>query len=179
MHLLEREAQLASLLQYADEAGAGNGRLVLLAGEAGVGKSALLDELEHLLGHARWASGACDGLFTPRPLAPLVDIGGQLGGELGDLLRQGAPPERLSAALLDDLLAADRLTVLAIEDVHWADEATLDLLRFLGRRVRRTRTLIVVTYRDDGLAADDELRVTVGELSTHQSTRRMGLPPTA
>ena len=61
--------------------------------------------------------------------------------------------------------------------MHWADEATLDLLRFLGRRIRGTRALILVTYRDDGLAADDELRIAVGEVSTQRSTRRMGLPP--
>ena len=67
--------------------------------------------------------------------------------------------------------------MLVIEDVHWADEATLDLLRFLGRRIRHARALVLVTYRDEGLAADDELRVAVGELSTQRSTRRMSLPP--
>ena len=63
--------------------------------------------------------------------------------------------------------------MLVIEDVHWADEATLDLLRFLGRRIRDARALMLVTYRDDGLAADDPLRVAVGELSTQRSTRRI------
>ena len=69
---------------------------MLLAGEAGVGKSSLLDELERRLPDARWAWGACDGLFTPRPLAPLLDIGGRLGGDLGALLRDGAPPTSCS-----------------------------------------------------------------------------------
>ena len=164
MRLLEREAQLASLTQYAEEATAGHGRLVLLAGEAGVGKSSLLEELEPRLDGVRWAWGACDGLFTPRPLAPLVDIGGQLGGEVGELLRAGAGPDQLFTALLADVTAAERPTILVIEDVHWADEATLDLVRFLGRRIRDVRTLILVTYRDDGLAADNELRIAVGEL---------------
>jgi len=177
MRLLEREAQLSSLLQYAEEAALGRGRLVLLAGEAGVGKSSLLEELESRVDGARWAWGACDGLFTPRPLAPLVDIGGQLGGELGELLRSGAGPDRLFTALLAEVATADRPTVLVIEDVHWADEATLDLVRFLGRRLRDTRALILVTYRDDGLAADDELRIAVGEVSTQRSTRRMSLAP--
>ena len=177
MRLLEREAHLSSLTQYAEEARNGRGRLVLLAGEAGVGKSSLLEELERRLGDARWAWGACDGLFTPRPLAPLLDIGSRLGGELGELLQSGATPDRLFSALLADVVAADGLTVLAIEDVHWVDEATLDLVRFLGRRIRDARALIVVTYRDDGLAADDALRVAVGELSTQRSTRRISLPP--
>ena len=177
MRLLEREANLSTLTQYAEEARTGRGRLVLLAGEAGVGKSSLLDELERRLGDARWAWGACDGLFTPRPLAPLLDIGSSLDGELGALLRSGAPPDRLFSALLGDVLAAEGLTVLVIEDVHWVDEATLDLLRYLGRRIRDARVLILVTYRDDGLAADDALRIAVGELSTQRSTRRMNLPP--
>ena len=157
--------------------GAGPGRLVLLAGEAGVGKSSLLEELESRVDGARWAWGACDGLFTPRPLAPLVDIAGQLGGELDELLRSGAGPDRLFRALLAEVATADVPTVLVIEDVHWADEATLDLVRFLGRRIRDAHTLILVTYRDDGLAADDELRIAVGEVSTQRSTRRMSLAP--
>ena len=131
---------------------------------------------ERQLPDARWAWGACDGLFTPRPLAPLLDIGGRLDGDLGSLLRDGASPDQLFSALLRDLVASDRLIVLAIEDVHWADEATLDLLRFLGRRIRHARALILVTYRDEGLAADDEFRIAVGELSTQRSTRRMSLP---
>jgi len=84
---------------------------------------------------ARWAQGACDGLFTPRPLGPLFDIAGRFGGELRAACDRGAGREELFRALLAELDSA-RLTVLAIEDVHWADEATLDLLRFLGRRVR-------------------------------------------
>ena len=87
--LLERESQLGSLLQYADEARTGSGRLVLISGEAGVGKSSLVEELQHAVPEATWAWGACDGLFTPRPLAPLRDIAHELGGELLDLVRDG------------------------------------------------------------------------------------------
>lgn len=68
------------------------------------------------------------------------------------------------------------LRVFAIEDVHWADEATLDLLRFLGRRLRHARSLLVVTYRDEGLAAGDPLRVALGELATQRTTRRVSRP---
>jgi len=65
--LLERAAFLASLAQDADEARAGDGRLVLLSGEAGVGKTALLEQLEAELPDAEWAWSACDGLFADRP----------------------------------------------------------------------------------------------------------------
>ena len=91
--LLEREAQLASLAEYAGEAREGDGRLVLIAGEAGVGKSALVEEVERGLAEATWYWGACDGLFTPRPLGPLFDIAGKLGGDLLDLCRADAPRE--------------------------------------------------------------------------------------
>src|SRR5262249_3954465 len=89
--LLERESQLGSLLQYADEARACTGRLVLISGEAGVGKSSLVEELQHRLPEATWAWGACDGLFTPRPLAPLHDIAREVGGALLDVVRESAP----------------------------------------------------------------------------------------
>ena len=134
--LLERESQLASLAQWAGEARHGDGRLVLIAGEAGVGKSALVEQLQRGLPEATWCWGACDGLFTPRPLGPLFDIAGTLGGELLELCRAGAAREELFSALLRQVSAPGELHVLVVEDVHWADEATIDLLRFLGRRIR-------------------------------------------
>jgi predicted ATPase len=70
MVLLERDPVLASLRQYAHEAAQGEGRLVLIAGEAGVGKSVLVERFQRDLPDARWSWGACDGLSTPRPLAP-------------------------------------------------------------------------------------------------------------
>jgi ATP/maltotriose-dependent transcriptional regulator MalT len=176
MRLLERETQLASLTQYADDARAGSGRLVLVAGEAGVGKSSLLEQLEDDLPDARWAWGACDGLFTPRPLAPMLDVAGTFGGPLADAVRTDAPREQVFAALLEELTSATELIVLVVEDVHWADEATLDLLRFVGRRIRHAHALVLVTYRDEGLAGDDALRIAVGELSGQRSTRRILLP---
>ena len=90
MMLLERDPALASLRQYAHEAGQGEGRLVLIAGEAGVGKSVLVERFQHDLPGARWSWGACDGLSTPRPLGPLFDLARDLGGALEDLC-QGLP----------------------------------------------------------------------------------------
>jgi DNA-binding CsgD family transcriptional regulator len=177
VQLLEREACLASLAGYADEARHGEGRLVLVAGEAGVGKSALVEQLHSELPEARWSWGACDGLFTPRPLGPLMDLAGQLGGELEELSRAGAAREDLFRALLRQVSEPGTLNVLVVEDVHWADEATVDLLRFLGRRLRDAPALLIVTYRNDGLAADDLLRVALGDLATQRSTRRVELAP--
>jgi len=132
MPLLERDTQLASLAAYAREAQQGDGRLVLIAGEAGVGKSALVEQLERGLPEASWHWGGCDGLFTPRPLGPLFDIASQLGGELLELCRADAPREELFSALLRQVSAPGRLHVLVVEDAHWADEATIDMLRFLA-----------------------------------------------
>ncbi len=175
--LLEREAQLASLGEYAAEARCGDGRMVLVAGEAGVGKSALVEQLQRNLPGASWYWGACDGLFTPRPLGPLFDIAAKLGGELLELCRTGAPREALFGALLRQVSEPATLHVVVVEDVHWADEATIDLLRFLGRRIRDTNVLLIVTYRDDGLSAGDPLRVALGDLATQRSVRRIGLAP--
>src|SRR5258707_7977911 len=91
MVLLERESYLAALYDYAGEARRGDGRLVLVSGEAGIGKSALVEQLAADLPEARWSWGACDGMFTPRPLGPLFDLAAQLGGELGDLCRAALP----------------------------------------------------------------------------------------
>lgn len=175
--LLEREAQLAALASYAGEARKAQGRMVLVAGEAGVGKSALVEQVQRDLPEAAWFWGACDGLFTPRPLGPLFDIAAKLGGELLELCRADAPREDLFDALLRQVSEPDALHVVVVEDVHWADEATIDLLRFLGRRIRDATVLLIVTYRDDGLSATDPLRIALGDLATQRSVRRVGLAP--
>ena len=90
MELLERESSLALLAGYAAEARHGDGRLVVVGGEAGVGKTAMLERFQRELRDARWSWGACDGLFTPRPLGPLYDLADQLGGELLDLCAREA-----------------------------------------------------------------------------------------
>jgi len=174
---LEREAQLAALASYAGEARKAQGRLVLVAGEAGVGKSALVEQLQRNLPGASWFWGACDGLFTPRPLGPLFDIASKLGGELLEACRADAPREALFGALLRQVSEPGALHVVVVEDIHWADEATIDLLRFLGRRIRDATVLLIVTYRDDGLAAGDPLLLALGDLATQRSVRRVSLAP--
>ena len=177
MKLLERASFLRTLNEYADDASAGHGRLVLVSGESGMGKTALLEEFEHRSAGSRWLWGACDGLLTPRPLGPLFDIAGQAGGELADLCRGDATRDRLFTAFLAELDSPAQATVAVIEDVHWADEATLDLLTFAGRRLGRSRGLLLATCRDDELADDHPLRIVLGDMATQRAARRMRLPP--
>lgn len=177
MELLERSSFLDALAGYATEARYGSGRLVLVSGESGIGKTALAEAFQAQLHGARWLWGACDGLLTPRPLGPLFDIAAQAGGQLLQLCGQGAARDQLFGAFLAELDSSAPLTVAVIEDVHWADEATLDLLRFVGRRLSRMRAVVLVTYREDELGDDHPLRMLLGDLATQRATRRMGLPP--
>jgi DNA-binding CsgD family transcriptional regulator/tetratricopeptide (TPR) repeat protein len=176
MRLIERESQLAALHQYASEAREGKGRLVLISGEAGVGKSVLLEEFAQELQEARWLWAGCDGLFTPAALGPLLDIANQIDGELLRLCRAKAKKDQLYDALLRQLGDLHTLTVIAIDDIHWADEATLDLLSYLGRRIQHLRVLLLVTYREEALVANDPLRLTLGALASQRATRRLSLP---
>ena len=178
MQLLERESALDTLGGWFAEARAGRGRLVLVAGEAGVGKTTLVDEfaLRHRQA-ARILQGACDALTTPRPLGPLADVAPALGGRLDQLLQDEAPREVLFGALLERLRESRVATVLVIEDVHWADEATLDLLRFLARRLGPAAALVVVTYRDDELGPQHPVQLLAGDLASSASVRRLWLAP--
>jgi predicted ATPase len=164
MRLLERESSMAALAGYAREARRGDGRLVLVAGEAGVGKSALVEQFQRDLPDARWSWGACDGLFIPRPLGPLFDLADRLGGELLELCCARAARDELFGALLRQVSDPGTLDVVVVEDVHWADEATVDLLRFLGRRIRNAAVLLLATYRAEDLTAADPLGAALGEL---------------
>ena len=152
--------------------------MVLVAGEAGIGKTSLVDHFRDVIdGRACIAVGACDGLFTPRPLGPLFDLARELGGPLYSLLRRDAAREELLHALLEQLETSDDQHVLVLEDIHWADDATLDLLRLLARRLHDTSALVVVTFRDDELSVAHPLRVLIGDLVTLPNVRRMNLPP--
>ena len=174
--LLEREEALAALSEAFGEARLGRGRLLLVAGEAGVGKTALVRAFCGRLGaDGRVLTGACDPLHTPRPLAPLIDVALSAGGALADLVALGAPPADVFAAVRDEL--AETPTVLVLEDLHWADEATLDVLRLLARRVETLPTLVLATYRDDGLDRGHPVRVLAGDLGTAPGVDRLPLGP--
>ena len=172
MELWERAAALEQLDDQLRASSAG-GRVALVAGEAGIGKSSLVTEFARRVeDRARVLWGGCDRLVTPRALGPLHDIGRQTGGVLAERLAGGATQEELFAAFLDEL-APDpgRLQVVVVEDAHWADEATLDWLVFLARRMERLSALLVVTYRDDEVGPDHPLRSVLGAMPAAVSTR--------
>ena len=146
---------------------------MLVSGDAGAGKSALLEQFQLDLAGVDWAWGTCDGLFTPRPLGPLFEIAEQLGGELLEACRTDAGRDELFTVLLRRLSAPGLPAVVVIEDVHWADESTLDLVRYLGRRIRTTRALLLVTFRDNALGSDEALRIALGGLAGERATRRV------
>jgi predicted ATPase len=175
--LLERADALAELGAALERASAGpQGRLVMVSGEAGVGKTSLVRAFCAARAPALDALwGNCDPLFTPRPLAPLLEIGDRLGGELAELVDGGAPPYRIAAALLGGL-AELAPAVVVLEDVHWADEGTLDVLRVLARRVG-PEVLVICTYRDDELTREHPLRVVLGQLATARTVARLALSP--
>ncbi len=177
MELLERAEALAALDDLLAQS-AGGGRMALVPGEAGAGKSALVSAFTAGLGargRALW--GACDPLLTPRALGPLHDVARVLGGELRERLETGT-----RSAVFDALLSAVDAPrrrvrpVLVIEDLHWADEATLDMVAFLGRRLALVRALVVLTYREDELGPDHPLRTALAGLPAGIA-RRLTLPP--
>ena len=153
------------------------GGCVFVSGDAGIGKSALVRAFcSHSGAGARVLVGACDGLRTPRPLGPLADIGRVVGGRLGDATAMADPVQRVVVALLDELRSGPP-TVVVIEDVHWADEATLDVLGMLGRRAQQLGALAIVTYRADELPPAHPLRIVLGDLATAAGVLRIELPP--
>ena len=171
--LLEREDQLTRLSAAVDAAVNGAGTVVLLTGEAGVGKTALVERVAECRGEVRVWTGSCERLFTARPLGPLADIASKEGGPLGTVIGRGAPVHEVFPVLLEELRSC--ATLLVIEDVHWADEATLDVVTLLARRMATTRSLAIVTCRDE-LALDHPLRLVLGELAAN-GVERMRLVP--
>jgi DNA-binding CsgD family transcriptional regulator/energy-coupling factor transporter ATP-binding protein EcfA2 len=172
--LLERERELAELALAAREAAAGEGGLVLISGEAGIGKSSLVRAVRGLLpAGARVLVGHCDDLGTPRTLGPFRDLIGQVGAELTRALREGGERDEVLAALRSELDWTGHPTVLVVEDVHWADEATLDVLRYLARRIGELPAVLVLTYRDDELTREHPLQQLLGQASAAGRVRRL------
>lgn len=172
MDLLERDHSLDQLSELLRMARAGNGRTALISGEAGIGKTTLV---EQFLSQQRCAAkqlwGACEAFFTPRPLGPLYDIATQVGGNLLQLIGRDRERGALFSAFLDELRQSALPTIVVFEDVHWADEATLDLIKFLGRRISHLPACFLVTYRDTGLNRDHPLWSVIGDLPGNAVTR--------
>jgi DNA-binding CsgD family transcriptional regulator len=177
--LLEREAPLSQLNARARRViRGGPGEVVLLRGEAGVGKTTLLARFtDHLEPPIRLLRGWCDPLGAPRPLGPLTDALSGLDAAAGAALN-AAVESGDTVKIYRQLLAAlgdGRRWVWVIEDAHWGDGATLDLVRFLARRVGALRLLLVISFRDDELAPTHPLAVTLGDLANYPHVSRIEL----
>jgi tetratricopeptide (TPR) repeat protein len=148
----------------------------LVAGEAGVGKTTLVRAFcDSVRRSSRVLEGSCDALATPRPLGAFVDAAHGTGGSLAALVGEGGRPHEVFAALRDEL--ADGHSVVVVEDAHWADEATLDVLRMLCRRIESLPTLVIVTYRGEELDPGHRLRLVLGDLATASGVARLTLEP--
>lgn len=176
MDLLERQTALTRLELALREARQGTGRLAVISGEAGIGKTALVERFcESLPEDVRLLWGACDALFAPRPLGPLHDMAPHIGGSVPNLLSASEPVARLYSTLLVEL--QNRPTVIVVEDVQWVDEATLDLLRYLARRIARTSALVLLTYRDDEWPPEHPTRQAIEALASAPECHRIDLAP--
>jgi DNA-binding CsgD family transcriptional regulator len=176
VELLEREQCFADLHDWLTGSVEQGGCVTLVHGEAGIGKTALLQEFsrqQKVVSRVLW--GACDALFTPRPLAPLHDIARQTQGKLLAALNAETSRDAIFSAALDELEHGPP-ALLVFEDCHWADEATFDLLKFLGRRMQRTRSMLVMTYRTDEVGSRHPCRFVIGDLPC-SIVRRLPLQP--
>jgi predicted ATPase/DNA-binding CsgD family transcriptional regulator len=172
-NLLERGDALAAIRNRLADAYAGHGHVLLVSGEAGVGKTSLLRRAaEEHEGRVWW--GACDALETPHPLAPLRDIARESDAPFRALLDSGSDRSELFDAVIAQL--GSEPTLMVIEDAHWADESTLDLIKFVARRIARLPAVLAVTYRDDEVMATHPLRRVIGYLPPADTTR-IEVPP--
>ena len=175
--LLERAQHVEALAgNLSAVASTSQGMLVLIGGEAGVGKTALVRQFADDQRQSRVLFDACDPLFTPHPLGPLLDIAQVVGGDFRALVEGGRMPHEVVSALVLELRAR-KPTILVIEDLHWADEATLDVLRLLSRRIRGVPVLVLATYRDDELDRAHPLRMVLGELHASEGIARLKVAP--
>jgi ATP/maltotriose-dependent transcriptional regulator MalT len=205
--LVGRQAEVERLHKALSRAQGGEPAVVLIAGEAGVGKTRLVQEIlrEAARRGARGLSGSCVELGGGGiALAPLVDalrglarstdaeeldrLLGPARGQLARLLPELGPAtasataqEGSAAQLLEHVLglitrlAAERPLVLVMEDLHWADRSTQDLVEFLIRALRELAVLLVLTYRSDALHRRHPLRPLVTEWERVRSVERLHL----
>jgi DNA-binding CsgD family transcriptional regulator len=177
MALLERESELRALSAAWQQARTGGpGAFVLVAGESGIGKTWLTASFAR--GHVpdeQLLWGICDSLSTPRPLGPLHDVADRLPPAVRDAMGSAQHGYQVFPEVLRALCASSYLLV--VDDVQWADEASLELLRFLLRRIDRTRSLVMASYRDDEVGADHPLLPLLGDAARSPSAATLHLRP--
>ena len=169
--LLEREDALRLAESVLAQAQQGHGATLLVTGEAGIGKSSLIRELllrTQARLRLRVLAGGCEDLISPRPLGPLRDIALQQRGALLESLLAGAPAADVFAAFFEMLDTSVICSLVVFEDIHWADQATLDLIKFLGRRIDQLPVVLLLSYRDDEVGADHALQRVIGDMPAVQ-----------
>src|SRR5262245_58899854 len=176
MELIEREQQLKKLANAWGQVQAGKGRIALVSGEAGIGKTSLVERfVSEQCRSACVLWGACDALFSPQPLGPFIEIAVQIQSGLLRLIQSGADRLAFSSELFVHLQQSPSPVIVVLEDLHWADEATLDVAKFLGRRIQHAKTLLILTYRDDEISSKHPLWFLLGDFPVHL-TDRISLP---
>ncbi len=176
MELIERDQQIQKLTDAWRQVKAGKGRIALVSGEAGIGKTSLVERFVSEQGRsARVLWGACDALFSPQPLGPFIGIALQIQSNLPRLFQSGIDRLSFSTEFFVYLQTSPTPVIVVIEDLHWADEATLDVVKFLGRRIQHSRTLLILTYRDDEVSSKHPLWLLLGDFPVHL-TDRIPLP---
>ncbi|WP_245491895.1 AAA family ATPase, partial [Mesorhizobium sp. M7A.F.Ca.AU.001.01.1.1] len=171
--LLERQTQLEQLDGLLAEAARGRGSVVALSGEAGAGKTALVEAFVAGAAKAtRILRSACEDLSIPDPLGPLYDLAREAQWAMPQAIdaRQGQRLPLFSGAL-DVFETRTQPTLLVIEDLHWADDATLDFVRFLGRRIANTHILVLLTARTDRSEGQARVRRALGEIPSGNVAR--------
>jgi ATP/maltotriose-dependent transcriptional regulator MalT len=175
--LLERDHHVKQIKEAWGKVKAGGGQIALVSGEAGIGKTSLIERFASDEGRSAnvfW--GSCDALFSPQPLGPFIDIAIQLQSDLLRLIQSEVDCLTFSTEFFIYLQKNSKPVIVVLEDLHWADEATLDVIKFLGRRIQHTKTLLILTYRDDEIGGKHPLRFLLGDLPAYQTTR-ITLPP--
>ena len=169
MELYERDGELVALSRAVAAAAGGTGAGVAITGEPGAGKSALVEVACARATGLRVLRGGCDPLVTPRPLGPFRDL--IPGLRPADLHDAPAACEAAFAAL------RTAPTVLVVEDAHWIDGASVEVLRFLVRRLEVMPCALLVTYRDEEIGAQHQLRPLLGDFAKVDGLSTLRLHP--
>lgn len=178
--LLERESAIQTFFSTA-ESTIHSGKVLLISGEAGIGKTTLLEYMRMVAdANTKVLWSGCDPLFTPQPYAPFHEIAQFLSSQLVELLDSNFSPSKISKKIASTLYTCleqiDQPIIIVIEDVHWADHATLDLLKFLVRRISFVKCMLCLTYRDDEVTLEHPLS-SVLSLAPSAHTNRIQLKP--